>query len=61
MRTKCWFKNLKGRDCFENLGEDCRIIFKWVFKAVRCEDVDWIHLAKDEYQWWALVSMEITL
>jgi hypothetical protein len=30
-------------------------------KETRWEDVDWIHLAKDRDQWWALVNMVMKL
>jgi hypothetical protein len=28
-------------------------------KEIGCEDVDWIQLAQDKVQWWALVNMTI--
>jgi hypothetical protein len=30
-----------------------------VLKEIRYEDVVWIHLAQDKYQWQVLVKMEI--
>jgi hypothetical protein len=30
MQTIFWLENLKGRDCFEDLGIDGRIILEWI-------------------------------
>jgi hypothetical protein len=54
MHAKCWSENLTGRDHMEDLGIDRRTILKW-------EDVDWIHLAEDKVQWWAVGNMVINL
>jgi hypothetical protein len=29
MHTKCWFENVKGRDNWEDLGVDGRIMLEW--------------------------------
>ena len=31
-----------------------KIILKWILKEIRLEEVDWVHLAQDVVQWWAL-------
>jgi hypothetical protein len=38
--------NLKGRNYWENLGLDGRIILKWIFKMLD-RGMDWIALAQD--------------
>jgi hypothetical protein len=30
MHTRFWLKNLKGRDCLEDLGVDRKIILEWI-------------------------------
>jgi hypothetical protein len=25
-------------------------------REILCEGVDWVHLAQDKYQWWAVVN-----
>jgi hypothetical protein len=30
-------------------------------KEIRCEDIDWIHMAQDRVHWWALVNMVMNL
>jgi hypothetical protein len=30
---------------------------KMYLKDIRCEGMDWIHLAQDRNQWWVLVDM----
>jgi hypothetical protein len=32
MHTIPWLENMKGRDNFENLGTDGRIILKWILR-----------------------------
>lgn len=34
---------------------------KIVLEYVRCEGIDWIQLAGDEYSWWALLNMLMNL
>jgi hypothetical protein len=34
--------------------EDIRMYFR----EIRWEDVDWIHMAQDRDQWWALVNIK---
>jgi len=29
-------------------------------RKIGCEVLDWIHLAQNKYQWWALVNMVMT-
>jgi hypothetical protein len=55
MYKKFLWEVLKGRDYLKDLGIDGRIILKWIFKEIRLEAVDWIHLA-DRNSWQALVN-----
>jgi hypothetical protein len=34
---------------------------KMDLKDIRCEDMDWIHLAQNRAQWWDLVNMAMDL
>jgi hypothetical protein len=51
MHTKFWLENLEGCDHLEDLDIDQEIM----------EVVDWIHLAQDRNQWWAVVNMVMNL
>jgi hypothetical protein len=46
MYTKFWSANLMGRNKLEDLGEGSVIILDLIFRDVRCEGVDWMHLAQ---------------
>jgi hypothetical protein len=59
MHTEFWLESLKGRHHSEGLGIDGRIILKWVLK--KQGQREWIHLAEDRDQWWALMSMVVNL
>jgi hypothetical protein len=54
-------KILSRRDQQEGLGIDVRVILEWILGGVGWEDVDWIHLAQDKNQFWALVSTVMNL
>jgi len=43
-----------------DLGVDGRIVLKLILE-IRCEGVDWIHLAQDRDQWRALVNTVVEL
>jgi hypothetical protein len=45
-------ENLK-EDHLGDLGIDGRIILTWILKKL---GVDWIQVAQDRAQWWALVN-----
>jgi hypothetical protein len=30
---------------FRKLGVDVKIILEWILKEIRCQEMDWIHLA----------------
>jgi len=32
MHTRFWWRDLRERDCLEDMGIDWRIILKWIFK-----------------------------
>jgi hypothetical protein len=51
--------NLKGRDYLEELNVDGNI--RMGLREKGWEVVDWIHLAQDRDQWWALVNTVINL
>jgi hypothetical protein len=53
---------LKERDHFKDLGVHRKIILKRNLKGIGRECVEWIHLAQEEDQCWALVNtiMSIT-
>jgi hypothetical protein len=51
---------LKGRNYFEDMGVNEKMILEWILGKQR-EGVDWIHLAQDRDQWWALVKSVMKL
>jgi hypothetical protein len=55
LHTVFWLENLKGTDHSENPCIDGRIILKWIL-GKWWEGVDWMHLAQDRNQWWAVVN-----
>jgi hypothetical protein len=54
MHKKFWSENLKGRDHSDDLGVDGRIMLECILGEVGWVVVNWIHLAQDRYQRWAL-------
>jgi len=32
-------------------------VIRVVLEAIGCEGLDWIYLAQDKFQWWALVEI----
>jgi hypothetical protein len=48
----------EGRRPLEKLGRNGRTILKWILK---CEGVDWIHVAQDRVQWQNLVNIVTNL
>jgi len=61
MRTKFWWESLKRRDHCEVLNVNGSMILDWIFKEVRWELMDWIHLAWNRNQWWAHVNIIVYL
>jgi hypothetical protein len=59
MHTKFLSENLKGRDHLEELGIDGNIILD--LGEIVWEGVNWIHMAQDREQWWALVNVVMNL
>jgi hypothetical protein len=49
-----WWESVKERDHLKNLGIDGRVGLEWILG--RLVGVEWIHLAQDRDQWWALVN-----
>jgi hypothetical protein len=52
--------NLTGKYCWEYPDVDRRIILEWIL-GKQWEGVDWIHLAHDRDQWWALMNTVMIL
>ena len=62
MHIGFWWGNLRERYHFEDPSGDGRIIrIKMDLQEVRCEDMDWIDLARDGDSWWAVVSAVMNL
>lgn len=49
-------RNLKGRNNFEGLGIDARLIQKSVLKKTVWEDVRWTNFIQDRAQCWVVVN-----
>jgi hypothetical protein len=60
MLTIFGLKTLKGRDHLVSLGVDAKIILEWM-SGNRLGGMDWIHLAQDRDQLWALMNMIVNL
>jgi hypothetical protein len=60
LHTKFGFENTKGRDHLGILGVVWRIILKWISNKMAVM-MDWIHLAQERVQWWALVNTVLNL
>jgi hypothetical protein len=59
---RLWSENLKERSYSEDLGADERIIFEWTLgKLGGGGGVDWMQMAQDRDQWWALVNTVMNL
>jgi hypothetical protein len=56
MCTKFWLESLKGRQ-----GHRLEDNNKIILRGIGWEGVDWIYLAQDRNQWWALVNMVMNL
>jgi hypothetical protein len=50
-----------GRDHSEDLGVDGTIILEWILGKLGGESVDWMHVAQDRDQCWALVNKIMNL
>jgi hypothetical protein len=61
MHTTFWLEILKGRDALEDLGVDGKITLAWILGKIGWEGADWMHLAQDRDQWFALVNMVMNL
>jgi hypothetical protein len=58
MHTKFCLESLKRRDHLEYIGIDGRTILSWILRKLV---MDWIHLAQDRDQWWAVVNTVMNL
>jgi len=54
-------ESLKGRDHFEDLGMDGKVLLECILKEIVREGVEWIHLAHYRVHWWSLVNMVLNL
>jgi hypothetical protein len=62
VHTGCWWGDLSEGDYSEDPGIDGRIILRWFcMKWDRGEGMDWIDLAQDKKNSWALVNGIINL
>jgi len=43
------------------LGISGRIKLEWILRETGWDGVEWIHMAQDMDQWWALVNMVMNL
>jgi hypothetical protein len=50
----------EGKNHFEDLGVDARIILKWIVKTWD-GDVDWINLGQDKDRYWAVVNTAVNV
>jgi hypothetical protein len=57
MHIEFGLKNLKGTNHLEDTSVDEKITLEWLLKW---EDVNWIDLIQDRYQWW-VVNMVMNL
>jgi hypothetical protein len=55
VRTGFWWGNLIERNRLEHIGEDRRVILKWIFKKWD-GSMDWIDLPHDRDRWRAVVN-----
>jgi hypothetical protein len=55
MHTEFLWRNLKEIEHLEVLGVNGRLILKIDLKAIGCDGVDWIYLAKEKAMWLDLV------
>jgi hypothetical protein len=56
---RVWLGNMKEGVHLENLGVCGRIILKWSVTAVQWEGKDFMHLAHERDNLWALVNMAV--
>jgi hypothetical protein len=61
MGTKFLSESLKRRDHSEDIGTDRRIILEWILGKMGWKGVDWILVARDRYQWQAVVNTGMNL
>jgi len=53
---RIWLENLNGRDHFEHIDVDGKIILKWVLREIWWKIVGRMYLVHGRDQWWALVN-----
>jgi hypothetical protein len=54
--TGFWWRNLRERDHWGNLGVDERIVLRWIFRMWVVGSMYWIELAEERETWRALVN-----
>ena len=60
MHTEIWWGNLREGDHLEHVGEDERIILKWIFEKWD-EVMEYIYLTQNRDSWRALVNAVLNL
>jgi hypothetical protein len=60
LHTGFWWGDLREGDHLEDVGLECKIILKWIFRKW-VWGMDWIEVAQDSDSWWAVVNAVINL
>jgi hypothetical protein len=62
-RNSCKIRDCsyEGKKLLEILDIDRMTILKWGSSDIGCETMDWIRLARDMIQWWALVKTVLNI
>jgi hypothetical protein len=61
MYTGVWWESLKEKDHLKDQDVDGRMGSKWTLGRLVGGGVEWIHLAQDRDNWWALVNAVVNL
>jgi hypothetical protein len=61
MHIEFWWESQKEREHSGDPDTDGMIVLKWILQKWHEEGMDWIHLAQDRDQWWALMNMVINV
>jgi len=61
MHTKFWLEILRETGNSEDRGVDGKTTLEWILGKIGWECVNWLQLAQDRDQWWALLNMLMDL